>query len=58
MQQKALYKLFFFLLFSFFFFLFLFWYLCFCSFYMKFSAKEGLSLDYSLEPATCYACFH
>lgn len=25
------------------FFLFLFWYLCFCYFYMKFSAKEGLS---------------
>ena len=41
---ESLIKLFFFL--SFFFFLFLFWYLCFCSFYMKFSAKEGLSLDY------------
>ena len=53
MQQKALYKLFFFL-----FFFFLFWYLCFCYFYMKFSAKEGLSLDYNLEAATCCACFH
>lgn len=41
MQQKALYKLFFF------FSLFLFWYLCFCSFYMKFSAEEGLSPDYT-----------
>lgn len=38
-------------------FLFLFWYLGFCYFYMKSLAKEGLSLDYSLEADTDCACF-
>lgn len=50
MQQKALYKLFFF--FSFFG-----TFVSVTNFYMKFSAEKGLSLDYNLEAATCCACF-